>query len=81
VTDYRKRVYAKYASLFHNTGTIFDTAAAIRWGLAFEYYLRGWLPAEKNAAILDLACGDGKLLYFFEKRGFTNLSGVDVNVQ
>ena len=79
MTDYRKRVYGKYASVFQNTGITFDTAAAIRWGTAAEYYLRDWLPEKKNAAILDLACGDGKLLYFFKKRGYTNLSGVDIS--
>ncbi|HUS89459.1 MAG TPA: class I SAM-dependent methyltransferase [Desulfosporosinus sp.] len=78
MTDYRTRIYSRYASAIQNTGDTFDTVAAARWGLAFEYYLRGWLPEERDAAILDVACGDGKFLHFLKERGFTNLSGVDI---
>jgi SAM-dependent methyltransferase len=31
------------------------------------------------ASIVDLACGGGRLLYFFKQSGFKNISGVDIS--
>jgi SAM-dependent methyltransferase len=41
-------------------------------------YLRLWLPASRNAACLELACGCGEALYLLEREGFTNVTGVDL---
>lgn len=79
MTDYRKRLYEKYATCVQDAGATFDAAAAERWGRAFDYYLRGWLPEEKNARIADLACGNGALLHFFKQRGYANLAGADLS--
>ena len=81
MADYRSSLYSHYASIFQNSGIEFDAIAAERLGPAYEYYFRGWMPENKNGAILDLACGDGKVLYFFRKWGFTNLSGVDISLE
>jgi len=78
-TTYRSRIYDRYASVFQDATETFDPVAAARWGRAYEYYLRGWLPPRRDAAIADLACGDGKLLRFFSRRGYTNLAGVDIS--
>jgi 2-polyprenyl-3-methyl-5-hydroxy-6-metoxy-1,4-benzoquinol methylase len=40
--------------------------------------LRGWLPTDKNARCLDLACGCGELLYLLERAGYRNTAGVDL---
>jgi 2-polyprenyl-3-methyl-5-hydroxy-6-metoxy-1,4-benzoquinol methylase len=61
------------------SGIDFDVGAAVNWGRAYHHYLRGWLPKKKDAAILDVACGGGKLLYFLKSLGYTNLEGVDVS--
>lgn len=79
MSGYRDRIYKAYASGFQDAGPQFDFAAAARWGRAFDWYLRGWLPEDKSAPILEVACGQGKLLSFFKKRGFHNISGVDVS--
>jgi 2-polyprenyl-3-methyl-5-hydroxy-6-metoxy-1,4-benzoquinol methylase len=77
--DYRTRIYERYASSFRNTKLDFDERAKICWGKAFDYYFRGWLPKQNDAMIADLACGDGNLLYFFKRRGYTHTSGVDIS--
>jgi cyclopropane fatty-acyl-phospholipid synthase-like methyltransferase len=77
--DYRTRIYARYASNFQDTGTTFDVHAAWHWGKAYRYYLRNWLPANKESIILDVACGGGKLLYFYQRMGFKHISGVDIS--
>jgi SAM-dependent methyltransferase len=78
---YRKRIYEHYASRFQDTPEVFDTAGAQRWGRAYDYRFRGWLPESKEAAIVDLACGGGKLLYFFKDRGYQVVSGVDISLE
>lgn len=77
--DYRARIYEHYSSEYQDLGSAFDVAAADRWGRAYAYYLRGWLPQRKDAAVADLACGAGSLLHFFKSRGYDNLAGVDVS--
>jgi len=77
--DYRSRIYGCYATNFQDAPENFDGEAAWEWGRAYRHYLRGWLPVNKAANILDMACGGGKLLYFFQRMGFENISGVDIS--
>jgi SAM-dependent methyltransferase len=77
--EYRATIYEKYASRFQDAGADFDTAAARKRGKAYDYYLRGWLPKERDAHIAELACGGGRLLHFFKERGYTNLEGIDIS--
>lgn len=37
-----------------------------------------WLPKDRSARCLDLACGCGELLFTLEKSGFTHTHGVDL---
>jgi 2-polyprenyl-3-methyl-5-hydroxy-6-metoxy-1,4-benzoquinol methylase len=76
---YRERIYGHYATQFINAELFFDARKARRWGRAYDFYLRRWLPERKEAVIADVACGDGKLLYFFKQRGFGCVTGVDVS--
>ncbi len=77
--DYRTRIYENYASNFQDAPVVFDEDAAWQWGRAQRHYLRHWLPDDKKAKIADLACGGGKLLYFFKRMGYTNIIGVDIS--
>ena len=36
-----------------------------------------WLPADRNAAVLDLGCGDGRVLAFLAGRGYQRHEGFD----
>lgn len=36
-----------------------------------------WLPSSPNAPILDLGCGDGRMLRFLSAKGFLKVCGVD----
>lgn len=38
-----------------------------------------WLPQDRNSAILDVACGEGALLSFLCRAGYSNLSGFDIS--
>ncbi len=77
--SYRDRLYSNYGHDFQDAGDQFDREGATRWGRACAYHLRGWLPEGKDARVLDLACGAGKLLFFFSERGYKDLTGVDIS--
>lgn len=77
--DYRLRIYEKYGENFQDAGARFDETSAGTWSKAYRHYFRGWLPQDKNAAIVDLACGGGRVLHFFRTRGYTKLTGVDIS--
>jgi 2-polyprenyl-3-methyl-5-hydroxy-6-metoxy-1,4-benzoquinol methylase len=76
---YRQRIYEQYASGFQDASEVFDTGAATRWGKAYDYYFRNWLPADPTATILEVACGGGRLLHFLKTRGYVQVSGVDIS--
>jgi 2-polyprenyl-3-methyl-5-hydroxy-6-metoxy-1,4-benzoquinol methylase len=48
---------------------------------AFDRNLPPFLPKEKNAAILDVACGEGGLLLYLLKKGYRNLHGFDLSTE
>jgi 2-polyprenyl-3-methyl-5-hydroxy-6-metoxy-1,4-benzoquinol methylase len=77
---YRDRIYERYGRLFQDAPAQFDESATRRWGKAYRYYLRGWLPGSKEASIVDLGCGGGRLLHFFEGQGFRSVEGVDISL-
>src|SRR4051812_38912149 len=77
--DYRSRVYDRYASNFQDAPSKFDVLAAWRWGRPYRHYLKGWLPENKDANILDVACGGGRLLHFYKCMGYEEFAGVDIS--
>ncbi len=79
MSDYRSRIYEKYASLMQDAEPLFNEKKAERWGGAYDTFLKWWLPERKDAAILEVGCGGGRLLYFFKTRGYRNLQGVDIS--
>ena len=57
-----------------------ETVDPRRRAVIFESFRRTlgpWLPQDKNAAILDVGCGEGVFLSFLESLGYTNLHGFD----
>lgn len=76
---YRQRIYADYGKNFQDALETFDRKASSRWGRARLYHLRGWLPANKSASLVDLACGGGKLLHYFIEQGYNDVQGVDLS--
>lgn len=45
----------------------------------YEWYTRGWMPADKSARVLDIGCGSGQFLYFLRKSGYTHCEGIDLD--
>ncbi len=79
--DYRTRIYSAYASRGRAQIAAFSEPAARRRAQYLAGALRGWLPADRGAAIADLGCGSGGLLYALKDFGYTELTGVDASAE
>lgn len=77
--DYREQLFNKYSTVVQNAPDISSEKAITRWGNAYNHYLRGWLPGEKNAVIGEVACGNGRLLCLLDRLGYPNLYGNDIS--
>ena len=77
--EYRSSLYEDYASSFKNSGDVFDYRSADKWGPYFKYIVRKWLPEDKNASIIDLGCGEGRIIYLLKGMGYSNTTGVDIS--
>jgi len=77
--DYRKRVYDAYVSAhfqyFHSL--LPEEYEHLR--KAYHRRFLPFLPKDKDAGIIDLACGAGHFLYFLQKEGYSRARGIDLN--
>jgi 2-polyprenyl-3-methyl-5-hydroxy-6-metoxy-1,4-benzoquinol methylase len=74
--NYRKLIYQNYARDFTDA---YEKPDVDRWAKSYRHYLSGWLPEEKNALILDAACGSGRCLNLLNHAGYQNIIGIDIS--
>ncbi len=78
MTDYRDEIYSQYAT-HHVRSQLHPTTAGKRAARFLRRRFHRWLPADKNASILDLGCGSGPALYWLQQEGYTRLAGIDAS--
>lgn len=75
--DYRQRILASYVSTH---ASVSGAAAGLERRRPFlDRLVRQHFPADRNAAVLDLGCGHGAILWAARRAGYTNLTGVDAS--
>jgi len=77
-TETCERLFERYHT-FTRRASISEPRTRVALFGTMQRTLGEWLPADRSAAILDVACGEGSLLCFLRERGYTNLSGCDVS--
>jgi 2-polyprenyl-3-methyl-5-hydroxy-6-metoxy-1,4-benzoquinol methylase len=45
----------------------------------YEWFVRDWLPEDRESTILDIGCGSGQFLYFLRKKGYKHARGIDLD--
>ena len=50
-----------------------------RMGKMYNVYLKGWLPKDKTATLIDIGCGEGTLICALKRDGYNNIQGVDLS--
>jgi len=80
--SFKDDFYARYVST--HTGHRKGAATLDRfraklpgWDLRFGHFL----PEDRNAAIVDIGCGNGNLVFWLQQRGYTAASGIDMSVE
>lgn len=76
-TSYRQRIYDHYVES-RIDGVAPRTIDGLKLRAPYIRKLIGrHFPADRRAAILDLGCGHGAMLYFAREAGYGNVRGVD----
>ena len=79
MADYRTLYYKQYTKHTFSQNQSPSQFSFDDWGGATKWYIRNWLPQNKDASIVDLGCGTGTFLKVLEKLGFKNIDGVDLS--
>lgn len=77
--DYRKRMYDVYVSThfqYSHPLTLWEYEYARK---VYRRRFSSFLPRDKDAKIVELACGPGRLLYFLQKEGYRHAQGIDIS--
>jgi 2-polyprenyl-3-methyl-5-hydroxy-6-metoxy-1,4-benzoquinol methylase len=78
--DYKNKIYEKYYSvqashIKKRQGSDFLGSQFI----IYDAYYQKYLPRDKNAKIIDIACGDGSLVNWLNSRGYGSSQGIDIS--
>lgn len=73
-----ERLFEAY-NTYSRRVTVLDAGARRTIFRSFRRVFKGWLPADRSAPILDIACGEGSLLCYLRELGYTNLAGCDLS--
>lgn len=82
MSDWRTRIYNSYLTT-SSRNRYYQTAVPSLQSSThqnLQRYVR-FLPADRNAEILDLGCGSGEFLYTLRTVGYTRLMGIDLSPQ
>lgn len=78
-TDYRKRCYDSFVSKQWSKWIKITPDNYELQSKPLHKRFENILPGDKNAAILDIACGIGGFLFFLQKAGYKNAVGIDLS--
>lgn len=75
--NYRARIYANYVQARNQPLAPITLAGLNSRAPYLRQMVQRHFPAPKTAAVLDLGCGHGAVIYFARQLGYTQVHGVD----
>jgi 2-polyprenyl-3-methyl-5-hydroxy-6-metoxy-1,4-benzoquinol methylase len=81
MNDFRTRLYDRYVSTFKGDSSLVGDALDSHWQWCDRRLLPLFAGLPGSARILELGCGPGYLLEYLERRGFTDVAGVDISAE
>jgi len=76
VRDFRAALYERYVSTFKGEANVNAEPAFAWWD---HKYLPLLSDLERHAPILEIGCGNGALLAYLDRRGFSRAAGIDIS--
>lgn len=80
-SGFRRQLYDRYFSTLYGRSNPPDAEAYRTAGRALAGVLGRWLPARRDAEILDVACGIGYAVDMLRSAGYTRARGVDLSAE
>lgn len=79
---YKKQIYDNYLSN-HNKNLYGDNSLSKITAIfpVLNHYYGRHMPANKDATILDMGCGDGNTVYWLQQMGYKNTYGIDFSAE
>jgi cyclopropane fatty-acyl-phospholipid synthase-like methyltransferase len=77
VDDYRALIYKYYVNSRQESLAPENLEGLKKRESRLIQFISSYFPKEREVKILDLGCGHGALIYFAQKMGYHNISGVD----
>lgn len=77
--NYRQRLYDVYHSRFKRETRDTSDRQFQRYCSVMRRWLKGWLPEDRNARILDVGSGSGEFLRFLHTQGYGNCEGIELS--
>jgi SAM-dependent methyltransferase len=74
--DFRAGLYARYVSTFKGEASGHAEPSFAWWD---HKYLPLLTDLDRAVPILEIGCGDGKLLAYLARRGFSHATGIDIS--
>ena len=74
---YRQRLYQHYLAAGAKGRGLEETDRLDLRAAHLQDLIRRHFPPDKDAAILDVGCGHGAMLYFARQAGYHNTAGID----
>ncbi len=80
--SYKDSFYAKYYSthILERKGEVtlqeFKSRASY-----FQQRWKGFFPANKEAQMIDIGCGNGSLVWWLQQSGYRQIEGIDVSLE
>jgi cyclopropane fatty-acyl-phospholipid synthase-like methyltransferase len=82
IKSYKEILYQNYVST-HNShlyGKMTLSSIEANFKI-WDWHFKDHLPVDKDSFILDIGCGNGSFVYYLQKRGYSNASGIDVSAE
>lgn len=77
--NYRQRCYQSYVSTHWAYGHSVNGKEYELYAKVYKRRFKDIMPADKEAKIIDVACGAGNFLYFLQNEGYINSQGIDLS--
>lgn len=82
---WKDRLYGAYVSSGQAAGRAADAgdadAALRRQAPQMQHFIARHIPADRDARIVDLGCGDGIFLHFLARAGYRHVAGCDLSAE
>ena len=80
MNGYKEEIYKNYRSYHNDLLYGRPTLDSFKKNFSsWNYYYAKFLPLNRKAKLLDIGCGEGGFVYFLNKIGYSNVSGVDLS--